>query len=126
VIMETEQGFYLAELAKLVFAVSPIALILIAVIFQRRKEPTRILFWMQLTAGFWLTLALANRLLFAWSGGLFNPKNDHSFERLRTYLRIGDVTWNLETLLFLSFAILFLVHCRRGLFSSRQPTNPEL
>jgi len=124
--METEQGFYLAELVKLVFALSPIALILVAVTFQRRRQSTRILFWLQLTTGFWLTLALANRLLFAWRGGLFNPKNDHSIEQFRIYLRIGDVTGNLETLFFLAFAILFLMQCRRGISSGGQAANPEL
>ena len=50
----TEQGFYQAELAGLVFRVSPIVLILIGITFLRRKQPTRILFGMQVAAGIWL------------------------------------------------------------------------
>jgi Mn2+/Fe2+ NRAMP family transporter len=109
----TEGDVYLAEFVRLVFGVSPIALMLIAITFFRRKQPARILFWMQVIAGIWLTLGLINRLAFAWSRGLFNPKNDNSLDRLQLYFRLSDITWNLETLLFLSFAILFLVQCRR-------------
>ena len=109
----TEHGFYLAELARLVFSVSPIALILIGITFLRRKQPTRILFGIQVAAGIWLALALANPLLLAWSRGLFSSNKDDNLDRLRTYFSIADITWNLQTLSFLFFAILFLMYCRQ-------------
>jgi hypothetical protein len=110
---DTEQGFYLTELANLVFSAAPIALILIGLTFLRRKEPTRILFGMQVTAGFWLVLAVANPLLAAWHRGLFSADKENSIERLRLYLSIIGVTGTLQMLAFLSFAILFLVYCRQ-------------
>jgi hypothetical protein len=109
----TEQGFYLAELARLVFVASPIALILIGLTFLRRKEPTQIVFGMQVTAGIWLALAVANPILDGSSHGLFGANKENSIERLRLYLSIMGVTGTLQTLSFLFFAILFLIYCRQ-------------
>jgi hypothetical protein len=110
---DTEQGFYFAELAGLVFSAAPMALILIGLTFLRRKEATRILFGMQVTAGIWLALAVANRLLAAWHRGLFNADKDSSLDRLRVYVSIVNVTGNLQVFAFIFFGILFLVYCRQ-------------
>jgi hypothetical protein len=93
---------------------------LLAVTFKRRKEPTRIMFWTQLTAGFWLTLALANHLLLEWTTNLF-PGGDNRLDRLLVYARISGILWTLETLLFLSFAVLFLMSCRSRTATDSSP-----
>jgi hypothetical protein len=109
----TEQGFYMAELARLVFRASPIALILIGISFLRRQQPTRIVFGMQLAVGIWLAFAVANPLLGSWNHGLFSANKENSVEQLRLYLSIAGVAGSLETFSFLFFAILFLVYCRQ-------------
>ena len=108
----TEQGFYLEQLARLLLGAAPIALILIGLTFLRRKEPTRIVFGMQVTAGIWLALAVANSLLHGWSAGLFRAK-ENTVERFRFYLSIINVTGNLQAFAVLFFAILFLIYCRQ-------------
>lgn len=112
----TEQTFYLGEFGRLVFDLAPIALTLIAITLLRRKQPTHILHWMQVTAGIWLALALLNRLILAWTRG-FTSTDDNSFDRLQVHVRLSKITWNLETLVFPSIAFLLLVDCRRSFAS---------
>lgn len=109
----TEQGFYLQQLAWLVFGAAPIALILIGLTFLRRKERTRIVFGMQLAAGIWLAFRVFNRLFDIWHYRILRSTHENAIEDFKLYLSIAGVMGILETISFIVFAILFLIYCRQ-------------
>jgi hypothetical protein len=118
--MQSEQGYYLAELLKVAWALLPIALILIAVIFLRRRERTRRTLLLQLTAVFWLLAAGASQVLLNRAVGVSIFPQNHIFhnerevtERADFYFRLFRGLHIVEQVAFVLFAVSLLIFFRR-------------
>src|SRR3954471_20047003 len=76
---KSPQAYYLAELAQVAWGLLPIAIILIAVIFLRRRERTRRTMLLQLSAAFWLVVAGASQVTLNHAVGLQIFPRNHIF-----------------------------------------------
>ena len=112
--MDSERAYYFAAFLRMVLPLAPIGLMLILTIFLRQKQRTRLTFWLQATAALWLLIAIGNRYMLAWAMGVFGVGDNNNVTRLDVFSRISEFTWNAETFVFIAFAILLLIHFRRG------------
>ena len=112
-----EQAYYLTELVKIVFALLPIALVLFAMIFLRRRERTSQTLWLQSLAGLWLILAATSRLVLSTVVGIsLMPKQQvfHTPEEAQHsmdfYFTVSSLLHFAELGAFTLFAIALVIY----------------
>jgi hypothetical protein len=115
--MGSEQAYYLGELVKIVCALVPIALVLFAIIFLRRRERTSQTLWLQSLAALWLILAGTSRLVLSTVVGIsLLPKQNifHSAEEAQHstdfYFSVSSVLHFAELAAFFLFAVGLLIY----------------
>ena len=120
--MDDRQAYYLAELAKIVFALLPIALVLFAMIFLRRQERTSQTLWLQSLAALWLILAGISRLVLSTVVGIsLLPKQNifHSPEEaehsMDFYFTVSSTLHLAELAAFILFAVALLIYFQQRL-----------
>src|SRR3954451_23558824 len=91
--MQSEQAYYLAEFVKFAFGVLPIGLLLLAMIFLRRRQRTPGTLRLTWLSAVWLLAAVTNRLVASRVVGvqMFSSPTDTfaSAEEGRAYLTLA-------------------------------------
>ena len=115
-------AYYFNEFLRIVFALLPIALILVAIIFLRRQQRTRQTLVLQSLAGLWLVAAAASRLILSQvvGMGLFPQSQiyanaEDAMAKMRFYEEIQVLLHFAEQGVFILFAIALLIFYRQDL-----------
>src|SRR5262249_50706424 len=128
--MRGEQMYYLTELLKVVFGLLPIALILFAMIFLRRKERTSQTLWLQSLAALWLVLAGTSRLVLSTVVGItLMPKSQiyHSPEEaehsMDFYVTVSSLLHFAELAAFTLFGVALVIYFHQRLLKHAHAPN---
>lgn len=109
--MDSDNAFQVLQVFRIVLALTPITLTLIALIFLYGKEKTRVTRWMIISTATWLVLAALSRIMLAW--GIYSSEmNPDSAGPNMIYFYTAEVSWDLENVAFICFAILLLKYFR--------------
>jgi len=131
--MRGEQAYYLTEFVKIVFGLLPIALVLFAMIFLRRRERTSQTLWLQSLAGLWLLIAIASRLVLSHVVGLsILPNNkilsspQEATEHMNFYFTVSSVLRFAELAAFTLFAVALVIYFHQRLSQRAHTPNQAL
>src|SRR5881392_554282 len=131
--MRGEQAYYLTEFVKIVFGLLPIALVLFAMIFLRRRERTSQTLWLQSLAGLWLLIAIASRLVLSHVVGLsILPNNkilsssEEATEHMNFYFTVSSVLRFAELAAFTLFAVALVTYFHQRLSARVHAPNQSL
>ena len=124
------QAYYFAEFVKVVFALLPLALVLMAMIFLRRQQRTSQTLVLQSLAALWLILAGASRLVLSRVVGIgLLPKDKiyHDAEEARRsmdfYFAASSVLHFAELAAFTLFAVALVIFFHQRLQKSSSPST---
>ena len=119
--MNAEQQFYCVEFVKLTFSLLPIGLILIAMVFLRRQQPTSQTLWLRSLAALWLIVAALSRLVLSRVVGLSLPGGqiyqdaEEARRSIDFYARVSEGLYLAEMAVFILFAVALVVFSRQRL-----------